>query len=112
YLQWILNPQYNAVTISRDLQNRIGTGVLTGQWAPELCLENHLRAVPAWYGFVNSDRPFEKYGITHLLLWRYPLGDETERFKQWYPQDFQKYKPVAEYTIKDSDLVLYERKSP
>ena len=112
YMQWVLNPQYNAVEISQDLQKRIGTGVLTGQWAPELCLENHLRAVPVWYGFVNSDRPFEKYGITHLLLWRYPLGDETKKFKQWYPQDFQKYKPVAEYKIKDSALVLYERKSP
>ena len=107
----MLRPEYAAATISRDLQQQVGSGAVTGQWAPELCLENKVRAVPVWYGFVNWQDPFQKYGITHLLLWRYPLGDETKLFQQWYPQDFLKFHPVKSYFIKDSEIVLYQRVS-
>lgn len=111
YLTWMLRPKYAAATISRDLQQQVGSGAITGQWAPELCLENKVRAVPVWYGFVNWQDPFQKYGITHLLLWRYPLGDETKLFQKWYPQDFAKFHPVKSYFIKGSELVLYQRVS-
>jgi hypothetical protein len=60
-----------------------------------------------WYGFVNSNHPFEKYGITHVLAWRYALGGE--KFEQWYPEEFRHFHAVCTYRIKDSDLVLYER---
>lgn len=109
YLRWAMDPPYQAVEIAQDLQQRVGAGVIAGQWAPEVCLENRVRVVPVWHGFVNSDHPIQKYGITHLLLWRYPLGDETEKFREWYPVDFSRFHPVAEYTIKDSILVLYEK---
>ncbi len=107
YLSWVQNPQFAAAEISQDLQKRVGNGVVTGQWAPELCLENKVRTVPVWHGFVNSEQPFQHYGITHLLLWEYTLGGE--KFAEWYPQDFQKFRPVARYEIKDSDLILYEK---
>jgi hypothetical protein len=108
----MVQPQYAAVEISADLQDRIGSGVVSGQWASELVLENELQAVPVWKGFVNSERPFERYGITHLLLWRYPLGDELVKFTEWYPEEIKEFEPVAVYRIKDSDLHLYRRKSP
>jgi hypothetical protein len=111
YLQWMLRPEYAAISISRDLQTEVRSGAVTGQWAPELCLENKVRAVPVWYGFVNSKDPFRTYGITHLLLWRYPLGDETKLFKQWYPSDFPRFQAVKSYFIKHSELVLYERRN-
>ncbi len=107
YFQWIAYPQYAAREISADLQQRVGQGVLTGQWAPELSLENRINVVPVSHGFVNTEKPFEKYGITHILVWRYPLGGE--KFEQWYPHEFIAFKPVASYKIKDSDLVLYEK---
>jgi 4-amino-4-deoxy-L-arabinose transferase-like glycosyltransferase len=109
YLEWMIWPQYSAVEISKDLEQRAPDGVFTGQWAPELVLENRLRAVPVWKGFVNSNDPFKRFGITHLLMWRYPLGDEVEKFRSWYPEDFAKFRPVAHYSIKDSELLLYER---
>jgi hypothetical protein len=109
YLSWMLNPQYAALNISQDLQMEVNKGAVTGQWAPELCLENDVRAVPVWYGFVNSEKPFQTYGITHLLLWRYPLGDETKLFQKWYPADFPRFHIVKSYFIKDTELVLYER---
>jgi hypothetical protein len=108
YISWMVKPQYAAVEISKDLQQRVGKGAITGQWAPELCLENKVRAVPVWYGFVNSVDPFKKYSITHLLLWRYPLGDETQLFERWYPQDFPKFQVVKSYFIKNSEVILYE----
>jgi 4-amino-4-deoxy-L-arabinose transferase-like glycosyltransferase len=108
YLTWMLKPEYNAVQISKDLENRAPQGVLTGQWAPELCLGNKLRAIPVWEGFVNSTKPFQRFGITHILQWKYPLGGE--KFEQWYPDDFQHFHYVTKYRIKDSDLILYERK--
>ena len=108
YLSWMLKPEYTAVQISRDLENRAPHGVLTGQWAPELCLGNNLRAIPVWQGFVNSRNPFQRFGITHILQWKYPLGGE--KFEKWYPEDFQNFRFVTKYRIKDSDLILYERK--
>lgn len=109
YAGWMANPQYSAMDISADLQSRIGEGVLSGQWAPELVLENRLKAVPVWKGFVNSKDPFRRYGITHLLLWRYPLGDEALKFKEWYPEEMKRFRKIASYTIKDSELELYQR---
>jgi hypothetical protein len=107
-MKWKLNPEYAATEISADLQRRVGNGVLAGQWAPELCLENKVRTVPVWRGFVNHEDPFGKYGITHVLQWEYALGGE--KFAEWYPEAFRNFKPVTKYRIKDSDLVLYEKK--
>lgn len=109
YLQWMIMPDLSASEISHDLQNRIPNAVLAGQWAPELVLENRLRAVPVWKDFVNSNHPFERFGITHLLLWRYPLGDEFIKFSEWYPDDMKKFLPVKQYRIKNSELILYQR---
>ena len=108
YLTWMIHPQFQAVEISRDLEQRIGNQTVTGQWAPELALENHMRVVPVWYGFVNSENPFEKYNIRYILVWKYALGGE--KYDQWYPQEFQKFTPEARYTIKDSELVLYKKR--
>jgi hypothetical protein len=109
YLHWMIKPEYNAVEISKDLQQRIPDAVISGQWAPELVLENDLRAVPVWKDFVNSDRPFQRFGITHLLLWRYPLGDELEKFSEWYPDELKQFRPLHLYRIKNSDLLLLEK---
>jgi 4-amino-4-deoxy-L-arabinose transferase-like glycosyltransferase len=108
YLTWMIHPQFQAQEISRDLEQRIGNQTVTGQWAPELALENHMRVVPVWYGFVNSDNPFEKYNIRYILVWKYALGGE--KYDQWYPNEFQKFAPEARYKIKDSELILYKRK--
>jgi 4-amino-4-deoxy-L-arabinose transferase-like glycosyltransferase len=109
YLQWMIKPEHKAREISYDLQNRIPNAVLSGQWAPELVLENRLRAVPVWKDFVNSDQPFEKHKITHLLMWRYPLGDELAKFSEWYPEEMKQFRFVKKYRIKDSDLFLFEK---
>jgi hypothetical protein len=107
----MIHPQYSAMNISADLQTRINGGVVSGQWAPELVLQNRLTAVPVWKNFVNSEDPFRRYGITHLVLWRYPLGDEVAKFTEWYPEEMKRFHKIAEYTIKDSELELYQREN-
>jgi 4-amino-4-deoxy-L-arabinose transferase-like glycosyltransferase len=107
YTSWMIQPEYAAMNISHDLQSRVKNGVITGQWAPELCLENKLRVVPVWRGFVNSQNPFQKFGITHILQWDYPLGGE--KFDEWYPEEFKQFRLITKYRIKDSDLSFYER---
>ena len=107
YLVWMLRPEFNAMAISRDLERRAPNGIITGQWAPELCLDNELRVIPVWHGFVNSQNPFQKFGITHVLQWKYSLGGE--KFEEWYPNDFKSFHFVTKYRIKNSDLILYER---
>jgi 4-amino-4-deoxy-L-arabinose transferase-like glycosyltransferase len=109
YLTWMLKPEYNAMQISQDLAKRAPGGIITGQWAPELCLDNKLKVIPVWRDFVNSQNPFETFGITHVLQWKYSLGGE--KFEEWYPADFQKFHFVTKYRIKNSDLMLYERSS-
>jgi 4-amino-4-deoxy-L-arabinose transferase-like glycosyltransferase len=112
YLQWMIKPDYNAQEISDDLQNRLPGAVLSGQWAPQLVLGNRLRAVPVWKDFVNSDQPFERFKITHLLMWRYPLGDELTKFSEWYPDEMKQFRLMKKYRIKDSDLFLLEKIQP
>ncbi|HSP06921.1 MAG TPA: hypothetical protein VLR94_07070, partial [Acidobacteriota bacterium] len=96
YAGWMIHPQYSAMNISADLQTRINGGVVSGQWAPELVLQNRLTAVPVWKNFVNSEDPFRRYGITHLVLWRYPLGDEAAKFTEWYPEEMKRFHKIAE----------------
>lgn len=110
YLSWMLKPDYAAREISRDLERRAPDGIITGQWAPELGLGNRLRVIPVWQGFVNSEDPFQKYGITHVLQWKYSLGGE--KFEEWYPVDFKEFRFVTKYRIKNSDLFLYEKNVP
>lgn len=108
YSSWIVNPEYKAQEISQDLKQKIGNQTVTGQWAPELALGNQMHVVPVWYGFVNSENPFQKYNIRYLLVWKYALGGE--KYDQWYPREFANFVPVTRYTIKDSELILYEKK--
>lgn len=110
YAGWMIRPEYSAEMISADLESRLPEhAVISGQWAPELVLNNRLKAVPVWKGFVNSDDPFRRYGVTHLLLWRYPLGDEYLKFNEWYPEEMKRFHKITTYTIKNSALELYER---
>lgn len=110
YTGWMARPEYSALNIAADLKTRLGEhAVISGQWAPELVLENKLKAVPVWKGFVNANDPFRRYGITHLLLWRYPLGDELLKFTEWYPEDMKRFHKIAGYRIKNSALELYQR---
>jgi 4-amino-4-deoxy-L-arabinose transferase-like glycosyltransferase len=84
------------------------SSVVAGQWAPELCLGTPFTAIPMWKGFVNFDNPFRKFGITHVLSWDYPLGNEYEHQKEWFPQEMSRAKIKRTFIIRNTNVLLLE----
>jgi hypothetical protein len=76
--------------------------VLTGQWSLELTLESRHRAIPVWKGFVNDEKPFRRFGITHATIW----DRHVERFRSWYPDAFENARILKSYRIKGSAVYL------
>lgn len=106
---WHRHRQYSIVTSARDLATVLPPGsVVAGQWAPELCLESTFIAIPIWKGFVNWNEPFEKYGITHILSWEYPLGNELVLQRQWFPDKMKETKEIKRYVIKNTPVILWK----
>lgn len=106
---WHVRRQYSILDAAEDIARRLPPGsVVGGQWAPELCLESSLAAVPIWRGFVNWDRPFARFGITHMLSWVYPLGNELEHQRNWFPDEMKDAVELTRYSIKGTPVVLWE----
>lgn len=101
--RWLSTRGHAVHATSLMLGERIAPTVFTGQWAPELCLENRHRAVPVWPGFVN-DRgdPFATFGITHGVIW----ARHWERFLGWFPERFARAAILDTLWIKDSPVIL------
>ncbi len=107
----LIDRSYQIVTVSRDIARILPAGsVLAGQWAPELVLETPFRAVPVWQNFVNWKDPFNRYGITHVLSWEYPLGNELVLQKKWFPEVMAEAHKIKTYTIKNSPVTLWQIK--
>jgi 4-amino-4-deoxy-L-arabinose transferase-like glycosyltransferase len=108
---WQNTRTYQVISTSREIGRILPEdAVIAGQWAPELCLENSCTAIPMWDGFVNFKRPFDRYGITHVLSWQYPLGDELTLQRSWFPGQMATARAIRVFTIKDSPVVLWEIK--
>jgi len=105
HLDWLETRQRAVFASSRELGTRFTRAVFTGQWAPELCLENQHRAVPIWPGFVNgNDDPFGRYGITHGVIW----GRHWQQYATWFPADFARARILDTMWIKDTPVILCE----
>ncbi len=102
YLHWFGGRTHEIYSTSKALGERFHTVTFTGQWAPVLCLENRHRAVPVWPGFINGEEPFERYAITHGLIW----GRHWKRFNEWFPEEFGNAAVLDTLWIKESPVVL------
>jgi hypothetical protein len=103
----LVNRSYDILSTSRDLAQILPEkAVLAGQWAPELALETPFRAIPVWKGFVNWENPFTQYGITHILCWNYPLGNECDHQNEWFPETMTQTEIIKTYSIKKSEVSL------
>jgi 4-amino-4-deoxy-L-arabinose transferase-like glycosyltransferase len=112
-MSWILQPEYTIEESSKDLARRLPRdAVVTGQFAIQLTFDTPLRAVPVWGGYYNSDRPFERYGITHLLLWTFNQRKEIRNFEEHFPQAMARARVIHRYWIKRSDVLLYDLQTP
>jgi hypothetical protein len=110
YSQWFKNRTQEIYNTSKKLGERFENATFTGQWAPILCMENNHRAVPVWARFVNEHAPFQKYNITHGVIWLRHL----DNFMKWYPKDFARAKILDTLWIKQTQVVLcaFNQKEP
>ncbi len=106
---WHINRNYSIYETSCSLNEMLPeNSVVAGQWAPELCLETPFKAIPLWKGFVNDKDPFSSYGITHVLSWEYPWGNELILQQEWFPETMSSAKYLKTFMIKDTSVSLWE----
>lgn len=71
---WWATRRHDNVALSRRLARDVGPGgVVVGDWAPNLCLENDLRAIPSFRGLANDARPVERFRADAVLVARTPV---------------------------------------
>jgi hypothetical protein len=101
---WFVTRGYRTRDVARELAqivNRPGD-VLAGDWAPNLCLDNRVRAVPVLPGLANWRQPLETLGATYVLVAQtpYPI--------RWWkrqapgvvaPQNLVRRFPFHDYTL-------------
>ncbi|MBN1356103.1 glycosyltransferase family 39 protein [bacterium] len=106
---WQIERTYSVLEASRYIGRMVPEdSVIAGQWAPELCLENRCTAVPMWKDFVNYRDPFHRLGITHVLSWQYPPGDELQLQRIWFPEEMRQLQRLTVFNIKKSPVVFWE----
>ncbi|MFM7322934.1 MAG: hypothetical protein ACKO5K_15655, partial [Armatimonadota bacterium] len=71
---WWTTRRHDNVALSRQLAEDVGNGcVLVGDWAPNLCLENRLRAIPVFRGLANDIDPVGRLHANAVLVVRTPF---------------------------------------
>ncbi len=107
YWDWAKSPQYKMRTISKDLGQAFPQAVITGLWAPGICLENRHKAYLSWYELFNERKSFfEEYKITHVFC--VTFNKEDRYYRENFPRFMEKAKHLARYRIWRTDAHLYE----
>lgn len=103
---WYATRGYRTRDVARELARRIPPGeVLAGDWAPNLCLDNRVRAVPVLPGLANWQDPVDRIGADWVLVTQTPY---PVRF--WRRQAAPVVRPenlVGTITVHDYRLHLY-----
>ncbi|MBN1878514.1 hypothetical protein JW823_00205 [bacterium] len=100
---------YDVLESSRYLAQHLpDNSVLAGQWAPQLALETTFKDIPTWKEFVNWKDPFNRFGITHILAWEYPLGNELDLQRRWFPAEMSRAEQIHTFMIKNSPVSLWK----
>jgi Dolichyl-phosphate-mannose-protein mannosyltransferase len=70
---WWGTRSYQTRQMSRHLASVVGPGqVLVGDWGPNLCLENRVRAVPVFRGLANDRDPIRNLRADFILVTQTP----------------------------------------
>ncbi len=106
YGDWFLNPKYTMIEASRDIGKMIPEGSLVaGLWSPILTLENKNRCLLIWEGFINYERPFERYDIEYLLIM--DRFDEVKYYQEKFPEVMKRARLLKEYRLWKAIVKLY-----
>ncbi len=105
YNFWALNLRYDLHHISRDLRSLPSGSVIAGSWAGAVCLENSHRSV-VMQAFANKDRVLERFGVTHLVIFK--GGWEDKFFRENYPEVMKDATLVKQYPVRNNLILIYE----
>jgi len=108
YLAWARAPEYQIVTVSRELGAILKPrSYIAGLAAAVLSLETDHRVLYAFRGWFN-DTPdlFERYPVTHLLVADY--NTELDWYRKSYPGIMRNAHLLKTYHIWRSNFFLYE----
>jgi 4-amino-4-deoxy-L-arabinose transferase-like glycosyltransferase len=109
YLAWALKPQFKLKQTSTDLGMAFDQAVISGLWAPVVCLENKHRAHESYPGYVNDEKDFlEKFQITHVFASTFFGGLENNYYWQNFPEAMKGAKLLAKYPIWKGFVLLYD----
>lgn len=97
---WLGSPTHTVRDINRYLDRFPEEGAFTGQWAGALCLATSHRVIPVFTGFVNDDRPFERFCIRYALLWQ-EYG-HTDMFFREYPEVSHDATHLEDFRVKNT----------
>jgi 4-amino-4-deoxy-L-arabinose transferase-like glycosyltransferase len=105
YNAWASNVRYDLYNISRDLRSLPTGSVIAGPWTGAVCLENNHRAI-VMQAFANKDRVLERFGVTHLIIFK--GGWEDGFFRENYPEIMKKATLLKQYPVRNNLLLLYK----
>jgi len=92
--------------VARELASIVGPGeVLAGDWAPNLCLENRVRAVPVLPKLANWRHPVETLDARYVLVTQTPRP--IRYWKAVAPQVIQPENLVCIIRLHDYRIALY-----
>ncbi len=108
---WAATRGYQTRDVSRELAQIVPPGVtLAGDWAPGLCLNNRVRAVPVLPDLANGRDPLAtlKPGFVLVAQTPYPV----RYWKQAAPLVVRPENSVARFQVHDYRLILYRVPRP
>lgn len=109
YLAWALHPQFKLKQISVDLGSAFDQAVVSGLWAPVLCLENRHRAHESYPAFINDNKDYlRQFSITHVIATDFFGGLEKNYYWRNFPEDMENARLLVKYPIWRGSAFLYD----
>jgi hypothetical protein len=106
WAHWFVTRDYRTKTVARELAALVRPDeVLAGDWAPNLCLDNRVRAVPVLPGLANWQHPVETLGADYVLVTQTPYP--VRFWRRQAPQVVVPENLVREIRVHDYRLHLY-----
>mgnify|MGYP005854354181 FL=1 len=110
YVTWQINKTYKVRDISRKLGEELKDAFIAGLTAPAFNLENRHKSLFLWENFVNYEKPFEKYPITHAILGLF--NKEIHYYYSKLPEIMNRSYLIDAFNLRNTIFHLYTFKEP
>lgn len=110
YIIWQINKTYKVRDISRKLGEDLKDAFIAGLTAPAFNLENRHKSLFLWENFVNYEKPFEKYPLTHAILGLF--NKEIHYYYSKWSEIMNRSYLVDVFNLRNTIFHLYAFKEP